>query len=227
MDDPLLDQQEHFRALRGLRRLNRITNSYAPLWTIVKQLSEDVARPISVLDIGCGGGDALTQLGMRARKHNLSLSLNGFDISSTALEHAAARIEEQGLKATFHQHDILTADDSIQSRLGPYDVVYCSLFLHHFSNEQAVTILASMARFARLQLVVSDLRRTAVGYGLAVLGTRLFSRSPIVHVDGPRSVEAAFTTDEILEVSRLAGLCSAKTSRVWPERFLLQWSPQW
>jgi hypothetical protein len=59
---------------------------------------------------------------------------------------------------------------------------------------------------------------------LAYVGTRLLSASPIVHVDGPLSVAAAFTCVEAQELARRAGLEGATVARRWPFRFLLTWS---
>jgi hypothetical protein len=58
---------------------------------------------------------------------------------------------------------------------------------------------------------------------LACAGTRLLSRSPVVHVDGPRSVAAAFTPAEALDLAQRAGLTGATVVRRWPCRFLLTW----
>ena len=94
-----------------------------------------------------------------------------------------------------------------------YDIVMCSLFLHHLDDEMAVDLLSKMAAAARRLVVVNDLRRSTIGYLLAWLGCRLLTRSPVVHVDGPRSVQAAFSLDEIRSVLKQSGLKSACFSR--------------
>jgi len=55
------------------------------------------------------------------------------------------------------------------------------------------------------------------------VGCRLLSRSPIVHFDGPVSVQGAFRMDEALDLAARAGLDGATIRRSWPERFLLSW----
>jgi hypothetical protein len=45
-----------------------------------------------------------------------------------------------------------------------------------------------------------------------------------VHSDGPISVEAAFTVDEMKAMARQANLHGAKISRCWPARMLLEWN---
>jgi hypothetical protein len=99
----------------------------------------------------------------------------------------------------------------------------CSLFLHHLQTEDAKGLLSRMAEAARRMVLVNDLRRTRLGYALAYFGSRLLSRSRIVHHDGPQSVRAAFTSEEIGNLALEAGLEGATITHHWPERYLLSW----
>jgi hypothetical protein len=106
----------------------------------------------------------------------------------------------------------------------PIDLTsWSALFLHHQTEEQAVTLLRQMARISRHMVLVNDLVRGPAGYGLAWLGTRLLTRSPIVHFDGPRSVAGAFTCREALALAERAGLHGAQVAWRWPCRYLLSW----
>ena len=69
----------------------------------------------------------------------------------------------------------------------------------------------------------NDLARGWTGLTLAHVGLRLLTRSPVVHFDGPRSVEGAFTPAEALALAAKAGLKGATVARRWPCRFLLTW----
>ena len=60
--------------------------------------------------------------------------------------------------------------------------------------------------------------------GDSLLATRVLSGSRVVHVDGPRSVEGAFTALEAQKLAERAGLAGARVSRRWPCRYLLSWS---
>ena len=88
---------------------------------------------------------------------------------------------------------------------------------------EAVLLLRRMKQMARCLVLVNDLERGPLGWMLAWLGTRLLSRSRIVHVDGPLSVEGAFTCAEVRALARRAGLDGATLTRRWPCRFLLAW----
>ena len=104
-----------------------------------------------------------------------------------------------------------------------YDAVVCSLFLHHLSEESAVQLLAAMAAAARRRVIVSDLRRSPVNSALVAAASRLVTRSRIVHVDGLRSVRAAFRRHELRALAGRAGLTGAVVKTHFPCRMLLTW----
>jgi hypothetical protein len=105
-----------------------------------------------------------------------------------------------------------------------FDIVTCSLFLHHLAEDDAVGLLEKMAGAARSTIVINDLLRSRIGYAVAWTGCRLLSRSPIVHHDGPASVRAAFSLAEARRLAERAGLVDVRLERRWPWRFLLSWS---
>jgi hypothetical protein len=134
-----------------------------------------------------------------------------------ALGHARHRCAEEGAEVRFFQADVLR-----EPLPSGYDAVISSLFLHHLTEEQAVALLRRMGAAGK-SVLVNDLVRSRTGYLLAWLGTRLLSRSEVVHFDGPRSVEGAFTPNEARRLAEAAGLSGAVVQRRWPCRYLLSW----
>jgi SAM-dependent methyltransferase len=219
MDQPGLDRSRHIHALRGLERINRWSGSGRILWPPLRDLARQNGRaPLRVLDVASGGGDIPIGLWRKARRAGLPLLIDGGDLSPQAVEYARQRALADGADLRFFQLDALG---------GPlpdgYDVVICSLFLHHLDEEQAPGLLRHMARAAGRMVLVNDLRRTLIGFVLAYFGTRLLSTSEVVHTDGPRSVEGAFTLDEVRRMAWQAGLEGATVAKCWPCRFLLTW----
>ena len=104
-----------------------------------------------------------------------------------------------------------------------YDVLISSLFYHHLSEEQVVLLLEKMAAATKHLLIVNDLRRCYAGLLLAHVACRLLTRSRVVHTDGPRSVRAAFTSEEMQVLARRAGLNDTYVAHRWPCRFLCTW----
>lgn len=218
MDQPGLDSAEHDRALRGLARVNWFSRSAAIFWPTLRELArEQHGVPLRVLDVACGGGDVTIALAQRARREGVALQMAACDVSDTALAIARNHAEQAQSEIEFFRHDVLA--ESLPAR---FDAVICSLFLHHLDEPDAIAVLRSMSQAGRAVLV-NDLVRSRRGYLLAVIGTRLLSRSRIVHVDGPLSVAGAFTQPEALQLCEQAGLLGATISRHWPQRFLLTW----
>jgi 2-polyprenyl-3-methyl-5-hydroxy-6-metoxy-1,4-benzoquinol methylase len=220
MDQPGLDEASHFQALRGLERINRWSGSARILWPALRALASEITgRPLHVLDIASGAGDVPIRLWQKARRVGVALEIEGCDVSPQAVAFAQRRALQSNANVRFFALDVLK-----QPLPTSYDAITSSLFLHHLSEEQAIDLLRRAGAAVGRLLLVNDLARGLAGFALAYLGTRVLSSSHVVHVDGPRSVEAAFTRQEALELARRAGLVGATAMRRWPCRFLLNWS---
>jgi SAM-dependent methyltransferase len=219
MDQPGLEETRHVQALRGLERINAWSGSAGILWAPIRGLARETGRKsLRVLDVASGAGDVAVALWRRGRRAGLRLYIDGWDISPRAVAYARARAAAAGADVHFSQEDALAG-----APVTAYDVVVSSLFLHHLDEGQAVELLRRMAGAARHLVLVNDLVRCAPGLVLAHLGTRLLSACDVVHTDGPRSVEAAFTPAEARALADRAGLAGARVAWRWPFRFLLTW----
>jgi SAM-dependent methyltransferase len=219
MDQPDLDPRQHVAALGGLARINFWSHSAGILWPPLKALARQLGRPLRVLDVGSGAGDVSIRLERRARRAGIDLDLEGCDISPVAVEYARDCATRAGTDIRFFQLDALR-DDLPEG----YDVLMASLFLHHLSEDEARGVLRRMAGAARHLVLINDLVRSWLGLGLAHLATHLFTASDVVHNDGPRSVEGAFTIAEVRTLAGQAGMHGAVLRRRWPFRYLLTWS---
>ena len=218
MDDPTLPAEEHRRALAGLARLNACSNSVGVLWPAVRKLAYELGRPVKILDVATGGGDVPLGLWARAKRAGIELELSACDISPVALETAAARTFAAG--ATVHY---FPTDALVKALPTGFDIVTCSLFLHHLSDDNAMVLLARLAAATDCLVLVNDLSRSRWNLGLVWTATRLLTRSPVVRVDGPLSVRAAFTRVEATALARHAGLTGVTVETRFPCRWLLTW----
>jgi 2-polyprenyl-3-methyl-5-hydroxy-6-metoxy-1,4-benzoquinol methylase len=223
MDQPDLSPQRHRQALYGLSRINLLSGSarsfFAPLVEVQRQLGTSKLR---ILDIACGGGDVSRRLWWRAVRAGLDWRISGCDLSPVAIEFARERALDEGALVHYFIHDLFDRPLST-----PFDAVICSLFLHHLDEEQAAALLRALAELPDngvQMILINDLDRSLTGLALAYVVPRLLTASPVVHVDAVRSVRAAYTPAEALQLAEQAGLTGVRIQRCWPARWLMSWS---
>lgn len=221
MDQPGLDPQSHAQALAALRRINFLSGT---AYQISRQISKiappESQRSIRVVDLACGSGDVLIQLTQRLRQKYEQVETLGIDMSPFAIAQAQSlavqrRIQNVDFRVGEVLKDPLPTD---------YDIIISSLFLHHLETEKVQLLLHEAAQAARLGVVISDLKRTKLGWLLAWIVARVVTLSPIVRYDGPISVQGAFATSEIREIAENAGMGEAFIRDCWPQRWMLRWS---
>lgn len=228
MDEPGIDPALLAWALRDLDRLNRWGRTAAGLASAVRRLGRaaESGRALTVVDLGCGGGGVTVDLARRLGRgddRTPRWRVIGVDASATCIAAARAEAERRGVPADFRPGRV--GEASLEAIVGgPVDIVVSSLFLHHLDDVDLDTLLADCAACTRVGVVMDDLRRDRRSMALVRLGTRVLSRCPVVHVDGPRSVRAALTPAELQERARSGGLRAARVRRAEPARMRLYWS---
>jgi len=233
LDLPGTSAERHRAALAGLARVNAVSRTSKQAWGEIKRLA--LARglsTVSVLDIGCGGGEVPLDVQRRALRAGLNMNITGYDMSPTVVEYARAQAakvthgqrgtsDERRRKAEFEVRDVFL--DPPEHR---FDVVMCSLLMHHLDDARAATLLETMADTASRLVLVNDLVRSKLGYVAAKVALHLLSRSDIVHADGPHSVARAFRVDELQRIVEEVGMNGAQIRTIWPFRMLLTWEPR-
>lgn len=227
MDDPAIAEGDHLCALDALARINAFSSTARHLASVIAAMVRAAkvrpGEPLTVVDIGCGGGDVTIALARRlARMTRAGLlgpvQVLGVDVSPRAVQRAGSLAARRAVEAAFDVRDVIAAG------CPPCDIAVSSLFLHHFDDAPASGLLRSMTEQARHGVVVSDLIRSRLGLALAVAGTRLLSRSRVARVDGPLSVRAARTFAEYRALCDASGMPAATIRWAWPERVLIRWS---
>ena len=222
MDDPDLSPRMHRRALGGLRRINRLSGVTASLWRPLSELARTAGGRLSLLDVAAGAADVPLALAERARREGWTLDVTACDRSPVAREVALEAATRRGLELTYLIREI---EEDVLRDLGTFDVVLCTLFLHHLEADRAVGVLRGMKQIAGNLLLVNDLRRTRRHLALAHVIPRMATRSPIVHVDAVKSVRAAYSVEEFSKLATIATLHHAEIRTIFPERMILTWRP--
>lgn len=190
-------------SLRDVARLNRFFGGTWVLRSHVARLLVGIParQRITILDVGTGGADLPVALVSWARRTGRSIRVVALDRSEQILA-IARRSATRYPEIVFLQGDGL----HLPVKTAGIDVAVVSLTLHHLEPADAAALLAELHRSARIGFVVNDLIRSRPAYWLVRLATRLFTRSRMARHDGPLSVLRAYTSVEILELARRAGL---------------------
>jgi SAM-dependent methyltransferase len=219
MDDPRLDQSLHIEALQGLQALNRLSGSASSLWFEIRNIKPQPGNPtVRILDIASGSGDILIALAEFARHTKTNFEFVGADISPTAVSQATEIAQSKNVDVKFFELDVMR-DDIPEG----FDVVMTSLFTHHLDPDDVIKLLQRMKSSNTRYILVNDLVRSQISYSLVWLATRLCTRSPVVHFDGPVSVRASYTLDEMKNMALQAGLDGCQVSLLAPFRQQLFW----
>ncbi len=130
------------------------------------------------------------------------------DISPQIVSVAQQQIDSTGLSnVTVERLDAL----ALPYAPGSFDIVLCTLALHHFEPESAVALLRSMARVGK-QVFVFDVVRSRLAYAGVIVLTRVLRMNYMTRHDAPASVRRAYSAAELREMAARAGLTDA---RVW------------
>ncbi len=217
MDDPALAESEHRRALRGLARLNRISGVCSAMYRRLLPYARAArGRPLRVLDVASGRADVPIGWATRARRDRLPIQITTIDVSSFAIDEQRSAADSAGIELRAIQRDCLR--DPLPSG---FDVVTCSLFMHHLDDHQVIRLLQNMQSAAGRAMIVCDLERTRLNLCLVGAVARGVSRSVVVHHDAIASVRGAYTRDEFRELAEAALLRPVECHRLVPCRFIM------
>ena len=223
-DEPeLMDQPGHDSAVLAgtvddLRRVNRWLGGTRLTLRAFERLTMDLptGAELSVVDVGAGGADVAVAIVEWARSRKLRPRVVATDVSREMLALAERRRVEGLETALADARDLPFADRT-------FDLSTCSLVLHHFGPDEAVTVLRELARVCRRGVVVNDLVRGWLGYGGAWIAGRVATRNPITRHDAPVSVRRAYTRAELADLARRAGLEAVRFDGFLFYRVAMSW----
>lgn len=172
-------------------------------------------KAVSVCEIGCGGGDNLLAIARHCNRKKINISITGIDLKQECIDFAASR--------TYSTTSIeWIADDYRNVHLSSKpDIVFSSLFCHHFTNDELVSQLQWMKNSCGIGFFINDLHRHPLAYYSIKLLTQLFSSSTLVKNDAPLSVARGFVKDELQMLCNKSGLHNAQVQWRWAYRYLI------
>jgi len=197
MDRPQPVTPELVSDLRNLRNLNRYFGSYRLIEYFLRRWIQPRSR-LRILDLGTGSGDIPRFIVDHARNAAADVTVHAVDQQPSTLE-IARSLSHAYPEIAFFEGDVLSFSD------GGYDLVLCSLALHHFEEGAAVEVLKRCHTLSNRYVLVSDLRRGLLAtVGVHLLTTLIF-REPMTRTDARLSAERAFSFAEFKALAERAG----------------------
>jgi 2-polyprenyl-3-methyl-5-hydroxy-6-metoxy-1,4-benzoquinol methylase len=198
MDRPQPVSAELEKDLQNLVALNRYFGSHRIVRHFLSRwLVED--RSYRVLDLATGSGDIPRLIVDWARQQGLTVQVDAVDANSATLE--IARQHSAGYpEITFLRGDARHFESSES-----YDLVCCSLALHHFTEEDAVRVLRCCRGLSHRYTLVTDLERSWSTTAGVWAVTQFLFREPMTRYDGRVSAERAFSFAEMRALAEAAG----------------------
>ncbi|MEP6822704.1 MAG: methyltransferase domain-containing protein [Chthoniobacterales bacterium] len=200
MDRPDASPAELDAALQSLRGLNRYFGGYRIVTRFMKRWIRRGERVrVRVLDLATGSADIPRLVADHARGLGAVVEIVAVDFQPATIE-AARRFSADYPEISCECADVLTFEAA-----EPFDIVICSLALHHFSQQDAVRLLRRARALSRRHVLISDLRR---GWLLTVgvdLLTALIFRDRMTFNDGRMSARRAFSSKELCGLAKKAG----------------------
>src|SRR3954449_4692722 len=131
MDRPDAAPAELERALRSLRGLNRFFGSYRLVMKFLRRWIKPGDR-LRIVDLATGSADIPRLAADHARAVGANVEIVAVDYQARTIE-SARRLSAGYPEITCACANILTFGDA-----QTFDLVICSLALHHFSDDEAV-----------------------------------------------------------------------------------------
>jgi ubiquinone/menaquinone biosynthesis C-methylase UbiE len=198
-------------SLQSLRVLNQYFGAYSLVRHFMRRWLER-GRTYRLLDLATGFGDIPRMIVVWARKHGISVRIDAIDLQPATLEIA------RRASAGFPEIQYIRADARNYCEAITYDIVCCSLALHHFSELDALKVLRRACELSHDKVLVADLERTWFTWACVQAVTTVAARDAMTRHDAKLSVRRAFSFRELGDLAHEAGWRNFGHARFMPAR---------
>ena len=218
MDDFSMEGEMLRDALDKIASINKLLGGNRVTLDGVKGLLRgiDKSTSIRILDVGCGNGDMLRSLAEFASREGYTFTLYGIDANAFTIEHARARSKNY-TNISYHCTDIF--QETLPS--AEVDIILCTLTLHHFKDQEILSLLRFFHSRARLGIVINDLHRSKLAYYLFKALCYVFGLNDMSREDGLVSILRGFKKQDLVNYSKQLEFRSVSIKWRWAFRY--QW----
>ncbi|WP_298301449.1 methyltransferase domain-containing protein [Hydrotalea sp.] len=207
-----------FEAIRlNMQELNFINTWLGGHAITVKGFKQFIGnrQQLTVCEMGCGGGDNLKAIASFCKQRQIALTVIGIDKNASCIE-VARQLQGNWVDAQW-----IVADYASVQFIQKPDIIFSSLFCHHFTEVQLNFQLQWMQQNSRLGFFINDLHRNYMAYYSILFLTKLFSKSYLVKHDAPLSVARGWIKKEWKTLLQLAGINHYVITWEWAFRYLI------
>ena len=169
---------------------------------------------LTIVEIGCGGGDNLRAIRNWSERIHLPVQLKGVDINRECIAYAKQQKRNRGIEFLVSDYKNVSFDQKP-------DIIFSSLFCHHFTEDELAFMLQWMKQNSKIGFFINDLHRHWLAYYSIKLLTKLFSKSYLVKNDAPLSVQRGFKRHEWNTIFNEAGIANFNCKWRWAFRWLI------
>ena len=218
MDDFDMEGEVLRDALDKISKINRLLGGNKLTLQGVKNIiyKNPLIKKITIADVGCGNGDMLRVLADYAATINVEFELIGIDANQFTVNHAK-ELSRSYPNINYRCEDVF---DTPFAEL-QYDIVLCTLTLHHFRDKEIIQLIELFKTNAKLGIVINDLQRSALSYRLFQLLCFVFGLNAMSKEDGLVSILRGFKKQELENFSKLVLLKNYTIEWKWAFRY--QW----
>ncbi|PSK99237.1 methyltransferase domain-containing protein [Cecembia rubra] len=217
MDDFESKGQVLEQTLKELKTINKfLGGNYVTTSALSKIMHRFPQEAYQIADLGCGSGDMIRIMADWAKINAHNCQFVGIDANPNIIEFAKNNLSDIP-SATFRFQNVFDRAFEKDS----FDIITCTLFTHHFTDQELIKLFKACIIKAKLGIVINDLHRHPIAFASIRLLTKVFSKSEMVKNDGPLSVKRAFTRTDLERILQASGISNYQLSWHWAFRWRL------
>jgi len=191
MDRPDCDALLLDNTYRQFGVINRVLSGWRKLYVReLRTITKPDNAPVTVLDIGSGGGDLAVMLARWAARDGKPMRVIGIDPDPRAANFAAHRSPSPGVEfRQAHSADLVREG-------ARFDVVISNHVLHHLGPDELRQLLADSEILAARKALHNDLIRSPAAFALFSVAALPFRQS-FIRADGLTSIRRSYRPGEL------------------------------
>lgn len=205
--------EEYHHCLANLDKIGRWLGGDNATLAVLNKLEP---KPLSILDVGCGGGHFTARMASRFPEAKVV----GIDLNPQAILFARKQMSSM-LNPPNNLIFEVRGQEKLDEPSKSYDVIVATLICHHLTHDHLIDFISRACKIARRKVIINDLHRHPLAYYLFKMISPIFFSNRLICHDGPLSVLRSFQYDEWVDCLAKSGLTPTQYRISW--RWAFRW----